>query len=316
MSKDTIVVFGATGKQGGSVINSILSDPTAAGRFHVKAVTRDVAKDKAKALAAKGVEVVTGNLNDKESLRPLIKGAYGVFAVTNFWEIFSAEVEVQQGKNIADVCKDEGVQHLVWSSLLNVNKLTNGVLSKVYHFDGKAEVEEYIRSIGIPATFFLAGFYMSNVPGVSFRQLPDGKHALSMPIPDDAPVPLFAAEFDTGKFVKAIFLKRDTTLGKRIYGATKYSTPAEMVSTFQKVFPEAGKDARFNQLSHEAFKGIMASTGAPEIIQEEMLQNMRLMPEFGYYGGDALEPSISILNEPLTTWEEYIKQATAFTSLK
>ncbi|KAE8137820.1 hypothetical protein BDV38DRAFT_282749 [Aspergillus pseudotamarii] len=316
MSKDTIVIFGATGKQGGSVVDSILNDPTAASRFHVKAVTRDISTDKAKALAAKGAELVTGDLNDKESLRPVIKGAYGVFAVTNFWEIFSAEKEVQQGKNTAEVCKEEGVQHLVWSSLLNINKLTNGVLSQVYHFDGKAEVEEYIRSLDIPATFFLAGFFMSNVPGVSFRQIPTGSYALSMPVPDDAPVPLFAAEFDTGKFVKAIFLKRDATLGKRIYGATSYSTPAEMVATFQKVYPEAGKDAKFNQLSHEAFKGIMAATGAPEIIQEEMLQNMRLLSEFGYYGGDALEPSLAIVDEPLTTWEEYIKQAAAFASLK
>lgn len=59
MSKQTIVVFGATGNQGGSVVNSILSDPKAASQFHLKGVTRDVTKDKAKALAAKGVELVT-----------------------------------------------------------------------------------------------------------------------------------------------------------------------------------------------------------------------------------------------------------------
>ncbi|KAE8152729.1 hypothetical protein BDV25DRAFT_54909 [Aspergillus avenaceus] len=316
MAKNTIVVFGATGKQGGSVVESILNDPKAASQFQIKAITRDVNKDSAKALAAKGAELATANLNDKESLRSVIKGAYGVFAVTNFWEIFSAEVEVQQGKNIAEVSKEEGVQHLVWSSLLNVNKLTNGVLSKVYHFDGKAEVEEYIRSLGIPATFFLAGFYMANVPGASFRPMPDGSYALSMPFGDDAPIPLFATEFDTGKFVKGIYLNRDATLGKRIYGATNYATPAEMVRGFQKVFPEAGKNAKFNQISHEAFKGIMAATGAPEIIQEEMLQNMRLMPEFGYYGGDSLDASLAIVDEPLTTWEEYIKQAPAFASLK
>lgn len=59
MSKQTIVVFGATGKQGGSVIDSILSDQKAASKFHIKAVTRDVNKDNAKALAAKGAEVVS-----------------------------------------------------------------------------------------------------------------------------------------------------------------------------------------------------------------------------------------------------------------
>ena len=63
-----------------------------------------------------------GNLNDRESLRSVIKGAYGVFAVTNFWETASADTEIAQGKNIADISKEEGVEHLVWSSLLNIAK--------------------------------------------------------------------------------------------------------------------------------------------------------------------------------------------------
>ena len=62
MSKNTIVVFGATGKQGGSVIKSILADSKAAAQFHVKAVTRDPAKDSSKALAALGAEVVAVGL--------------------------------------------------------------------------------------------------------------------------------------------------------------------------------------------------------------------------------------------------------------
>lgn len=316
MSKQTIVVFGATGKQGGSVIDSILSDQKAASKFHIKAVTRDVNKDNAKALAAKGAEVVSADMNDKESLHKVIKGAYGVFSVTNFWEHFSAETETTQGNNVADVSKAEGVQHLVWSSLPDCKKLTNGVLSQVYHFDSKAAVEDHIRSLGIPATFFMAGFYMANLPGMSLREMPDGKWGLALPLPDDSPIPLFAAEHDTGKFVKAIFLKKDQTLGKRIYGATAYYTPKQIIDEFKEVFPEAGKDAGFSRLPDGVFKDIMASTGAPEPVQEEMLQNMRLMPEFGYYGGDKLEPSLSILDEAPTTWKDYLKSVPMFANLK
>lgn len=50
----------------------------------------------------------------------MLAGAHSVFAVTNFWETASSGPEIQQGKNIADAAKDTGVQHLVWSSLLNV----------------------------------------------------------------------------------------------------------------------------------------------------------------------------------------------------
>ncbi|KAL9033999.1 MAG: hypothetical protein Q9214_007247 [Letrouitia sp. 1 TL-2023] len=104
-SKRIIVVIGATGKQGGSVVKSLLADPKAASQFHVKAITRDTTKESAKALAALGAETISGDLDNKDSLTSAIAGAYGVFAVTNFWEKFSAEVEEAQGKAIADVCK-------------------------------------------------------------------------------------------------------------------------------------------------------------------------------------------------------------------
>lgn len=123
--------------------------------------------------------------------------------------------------------------------------------------------------------------------------MPNGKWGLALPIPADSPIPLFDTENDTGIFVKAMFLNEEKVLGKRVYGATDYYTPTEIIEQFKQLYPAAG-DAGFNQLPHEVFKGIMAQTGAPEVIQEEMLQNMRLMPEFGYYGGESLEFSHSV----------------------
>ncbi|KAL1736280.1 hypothetical protein EV714DRAFT_242744 [Schizophyllum commune] len=312
MVKQIITVLGATGKQGGSVINSILADSAASSKFALRAVTRDVNKDSAKALAAQGAEVVAADMDDKESLRKAIKGAHGVFAVTNFWDSMSGDKEIAQGKNVADICKEENVQHLVWSSLLNVTKLTNGVLSEVHHFDSKAKVEDYIRELGIPATFFLPGFYMANIPGMSLRPSPEGKWTLGMPMPEDAPIPLFAAERDTGKFVKAIFMKREQTLGKRVYASSGYTTPLQILEAFKKVYPTSGKDATFQRVPDEAFKGMLGQMGMPPAIQEETLQNMRLVYEFGYYGGEKLDWSQSIVDEPLTTFEEYIKGNPAF----
>ncbi|KAL8937656.1 MAG: hypothetical protein Q9211_003572 [Gyalolechia sp. 1 TL-2023] len=353
MAKRIITVLGSTGKQGGSVVKSILEDSNASSQFHVRAVTRDPAKEGAKSLASLGAEVIAGDLNDKDSLHAAIKGAYGVFSVTNFWELFSAEAEEKQGRAVADVCKvyravtamgvelravltrvqAEGVKHLVWSSLLNVNKLSHGVLPNVHHFDAKANVEEYIRSLGLPASFFLPGFYMSNLPKKSLRDMGNGKWALALPMPADSPMPLFDTEADTGKFVKAMFLNEQKVLGKRIYGATAYYTPTEILDQFKELFPQTGKDTVFSQLPGHVFKGILASTGAPEPIQEEMLQNMRLMPEFGYYGGDTLDSSLAVRNYPSTcfgfsptetpkilsekptTWKEYAKNNEAFAGL-
>ncbi len=187
------------------------------------------------------------------------------------------------------------MQHLVWSSLTNVKKLSNGVLDKVDHFDSKAAVEDYIRQQGIPATFFLAGFYMENLPGQMLRQGEDGKWGLALPFPDNTPMPMLAAESDTGKFVKGIFLDREGTLGKTFLGATEYMTPAQLLGGFKEVYTTAGKDAAYTQLPHDLFKQIMgAATGANDYLQEVLLQNFRLMPEFGYYGGASLEPSKAV----------------------
>ncbi|KAG4035110.1 hypothetical protein MFRU_002g04570 [Monilinia fructicola] len=315
-SKKVIVVFGATGAQGGSVVQSILSDPKLKESWAVRGVTRDVTKPSAKKLESLGAETVAANLNDVESLKSALKGAYGVFAVTNFWESQSAEVEKKQGTAIADAAKEAGVQHFIWSSLLNITELSKGALPKVTHFDSKAHIEEYIKQIGIPATFFLPGFYMSNIPGQMLRQLPpDNKWKLAFPIPASAPVPLLATVEDTGKFVKGILLNREKVLGKRIYGATKYYTLTEILNDFKEQFPVAGEGAENVELPHDVYKGILGSFGLNSDAQEELLQNMRLLNEFGYYGGDTLEPSQSILVDKLTTWKEFIAKSPAFAGL-
>lgn len=315
-SKKIITVFGATGNQGGSILDAILSDSKASAEFAIRAITRDVTKPKSKALAERGAELATADLNDAESVRKAIKGSYGVYAVTNYWEKMDAELEFQQGKNIADACKAEGVQHLVWSGLYNVKELSKGALPNVHHFDSKARVESYIREIGVPYTTLMPGFFMSNVTGSMLRKGEDGKYTLAMAMPDNAPVPLFATELDTGKYGKAIFQKREQVLGKRVLEAVDYVTPAQMVKEFQEVYPQAGEGAKFFELSEQMFIGALKGNGMPDFAAEELWENMQLIPRFGYFGGDSLDFSKSILDEPLTTWKEYIKKNPAYKDLK
>ncbi|KAG0651199.1 hypothetical protein D0Z07_2002 [Hyphodiscus hymeniophilus] len=333
-SKKIITVFGATGAQGGSVVKAILGDSKLRDSWTVRGITRDVSKPSAKALESQGAETVAvslltlslrtnlrydieANLDDASTLKSALKGAYAVFAVTNYWESQSADVEMKQGKAIADAAKEAGVSHFIWSSLPNITELSKGVLTNVKHFDSKAHIETYIREIGIPASFFLPGFYMSNIPGGMMRQLPPNNDwTLGLPIPTSSPVPLLNTVDDTGKFVKGILLNREKTLGARIYGATAYYTLTEIVKEFQEVFPEAGKSAKAVELPHEVYKGALGQAGMPESAQEELLQNMRLLNEFGYYGGAKLDESHSILVDKLTTWKEYAAKAKPFAELK
>ena len=143
--KQIIAVVGATGAQGGGLVRAIVNDPGSG--FAVRALTRDVNSDKAKALAKLGAEVVTANLNDAGSLARAFAGAYGVFCLTNFWEHFSPEKEYAQAQAQAAAAKQAGVQHAIWSTLEDTRKwvpLTDNRMPtlmgkyKVPHLDRKS----------------------------------------------------------------------------------------------------------------------------------------------------------------------------------
>lgn len=62
-AKKVIVVFGATGVQGGSVVKAILNDASMKESWTVRGVTRDVSKSSAKALEKLGAETVAVRLS-------------------------------------------------------------------------------------------------------------------------------------------------------------------------------------------------------------------------------------------------------------
>src|SRR5687767_2549931 len=103
MAKKIIVVFGATGAQGGGLVRAILNDPNS--EFAVRAVTRDINSDKAKELQKAGAEVVQADIDDADSVKRALNGAYGAFFVTFFWAHFSPEKEKEEAASFAKAAK-------------------------------------------------------------------------------------------------------------------------------------------------------------------------------------------------------------------
>lgn len=139
-------------------------------------------------------------MNSKESLEKAIQGSNSVFLVTTpEWGVAGSDAELIHGKNVADVAKETGVQHLIFSSLLDVTKESGGRLKHVPHFDQKARIEQYIRSIGVPATFVLPGYFMNNYTKTGMlRKGDDGVYTLAYPVGEDAQFPLIDIESDLG----------------------------------------------------------------------------------------------------------------------
>ena len=159
---------------------------------------------------------------------------------------------------------------------------------------GKAEIGQYAKSLGLPTTLFMAGFYNSNLPGQGIIKTPNG-YIVPSPSEADSQWPMFDAANDTGKFVKAIFLNKDKTIGKDIYGAEKYYTPVEVAKAFEEAFPQDGKGTQYVPVKGEDYLNTLKGFGMSDKIAEEMLENMYLLnKEYGYYAGAKLDESLSV----------------------
>jgi len=153
-NEKVVLITGATGRQGGATLRHLAKQ----GGFKLRAMTRKPDSDAAKAVAALGAELVTGDLNDAASLERAVAGAWGVFAVQNTWEA-GVEGEEEQGKRLAKIARDKGVQHFVYTSVGSANRKTG-----IPHFENKFRVEQTIKQLGFPSHVILRPvFFMENL---------------------------------------------------------------------------------------------------------------------------------------------------------
>jgi uncharacterized protein YbjT (DUF2867 family) len=219
--KKTIAVVGATGSQGGGLVEAILNDPN--GGFTAVAITRDPSKAKAKAMASRGVKVAKADLDDVESLKKAFAGADAAFAVTNFWEHFSGAKEKAQAKNIADAAKAAGVKHVIWSTLEDTRKYMRPddkrmpFLQQTYrvpHFDAKAEADAFFQAL--PSTLLRTSFYWDNIYAFGLAPKPgaDGKLEWAFPMGNEKLAGI--AVEDIGKVAYGIFKAGPEYIGKSV----------------------------------------------------------------------------------------------------
>ena len=254
-----IAVVGATGAQGGGLVQAILKD--AQGGFAVRALTREPGSAKAKALAERGAQVAAADLDDEASLTKALAGAHGAYFVTNFWEHFSPDKEQGQARNLAAAAKHAGLKHVIWSTLEDTRKwvpLSDDRMPtlmgkfKVPHFDAKGEANAYFTDAGVPTTFLLTSFYWDNLIhfGMGPKPTGDGKLAFTMPM-GEKKLAGIAAE-DIGKCAYGIFRKGAETIGKTIGIAGEHLTGAQMAAALAKAL---GREVVYNAVTAEQYRG-------------------------------------------------------------
>jgi len=220
---DPILITGATGKQGGSVANELLG----AGR-RVRIMTRHPDSAAAKQLAARGAEVVKGDLDDPASLPKALEGAWATYAVQNTWEA-GIEREEEQGKRFAEAAKNAGVQYYVYASVASAQRETG-----IPHFDNKARIEQRVKELGFPSWAVLRpAFFMENllspdnVSAIGQGQLPLGiKPTTKLQM---------AAVQDIGKYGKLMFEQPERFNGRGIDIASDELTMPEVAEVLTRV---------------------------------------------------------------------------------
>jgi uncharacterized protein YbjT (DUF2867 family) len=227
----TVLITGATGKQGGATARALKGSG-----FALRAMTRNPESDAAKAVAsATGAAIVQGDLNDAASIRHALKGVWGVFAVQNTWEA-GVEGEEEQGKRLASLAREAGVQHYVYTSVGSAHRKTG-----IPHFDNKYRVEEAVRAAGFPSyVIFRPVFFMENLTSPWFLN-GDVIYAAMRP---DLTLQMIAVE-DIGRYAARGFTNADKLNRREIDLAADEATMPDVAAALSRGL---GRTISFTQI--------------------------------------------------------------------
>ncbi|RFN47255.1 family protein 1 [Fusarium flagelliforme] len=254
-SSKLITVYGATGSQGGSVVQSLLQNKSQS--FKLRGITRNPDSEKAKGLASQGVEVVKADGLVKEEVVEAFRGSWGVFVNTNSDDpsVNQADgpTELDVGKAIVDAAAEAGVLHFVYSGMASASEITGGAIPN-RAFDMKNAIGQYAKSKGVFETVNIVspGWYLENhlveefaplLGGFPFSADEEGYMTLLVPHwGGNGKIPFISIGDDYGDLVHGIFLDPEKYNGRLVQGISASDTPEKLVSEFEKV---TGKKARF-----------------------------------------------------------------------
>jgi uncharacterized protein YbjT (DUF2867 family) len=276
--KPVILVTGATGNQGSAVTKCLLEQ----GTFAVRALVRHKASEKAKGLESLGAELIEGDFEDLPSLENALHRVHGVFSMQDF--AHGVETEIKQGKTIADLAKQAGVKHFVYSSVGSANRHTG-----IPHFESKYRIETHIRTLDLPCTILRPVYFMYNYRGM--RDMID-KGIIKLPLSPQTTLQQLS-EQDYGNMVATVFADKDRFLGKEMEVASVDIPMTKLAETFSHF---TNKPVQYQHISFDSFR---------EQAGEETAQMFTWFETVGY---NANLTELETVFFPLSSVDDYLSQ--------
>lgn len=281
MTPDDVLVVGATGTQGGAVVDALQAET----EITVHALTRDSSKELPRSFEKTGISVVQGDLADRDRMLEVMQDVDAVFGVTDFWE-HGYEDEVLHGTNLVEAADEAGVEHLVFSSVGGAERD-----SGIPHFESKRVIEEAIDDHGLPATILRPVFLMQNVEGMREAIL-DG--TLAMGLAPHVPLQMLDVE-DLGALAAQAFTHPDEYIGEAIEVASDELTLQAAAARFAAV---TGRQVDAQHLSPEKLR---AAAGEESVVM------------FAWFNEHGYEADLSQLRSDhevaWTRFETYLQRA-------
>jgi uncharacterized protein YbjT (DUF2867 family) len=313
-SNRTILVIGATGAMGRTIVKQLLADPQ--NHWQIRAFTRNLHSAQAQQLVEFGqgrIELFQGDLNDTASVTAAMQDMYGVFCNTDFWTSCSVAVEREQGLRVLAAAKSANVQHLIYSSLESCAYLSEGKIP-VAHFDSKAAVEheidwqrshEFMQQLpdgwfSKHVTVLRTLAYFENLMAFFLPQkgtLSDGREGYIFTFPmQDAAYPFVALD-DIAWFTTYLFAHPQDWGGKTLAIGSESLSIAELAATFERV---TGIPAEYCPISDETFLGFGLPNG------HDILSQFRYHREYGPYRD---REALLAVHPKLMTFETWLQQS-------
>ncbi len=235
-----VLVTGATGQQGGAVAKVLHGDG-----HSVRAITRNPQGDQAKLLADQGIELVTGDFNDGQTIVRAAEGVDAAYLMGTPFES-SPAAETEHGQQAIDALKAAGVGHIVYSSVGSADKKTG-----IPHFESKFAVEQHLISSGVPYTISAPVFFMENHTS-PWTQPPLSSGTLALAMPANRKLQQIAVS-DIGAFGALLIERRDSVFGKRYDIAGDELTGTESAAVLSKA---SGQPIEYSEVPIEVVRGM------------------------------------------------------------
>jgi uncharacterized protein YbjT (DUF2867 family) len=235
-ARRTILVTGATGRQGGAVARHLRQRG-----FPVRGLVRDTSAPAARKLMDQGVEIVRGDFDDRASLAKAMDGAYGVFSVQNRGDS-GVDGEVRQGRAVADAAQRAGVRHLVYTSAAAADQRTG-----ISFIESKGRIEEHIRNLGVPYTILRPVFFMEN--WLSMRGM-IAAGEIALPLSPDRTLQQIAVD-DIGGVAAAAFEHVGKWQGRAVELVGDEPAMQAMAGLFSRA---AGREVHYKQIPWDRFE--------------------------------------------------------------